>query len=73
MIGVVYKAHVSSWSCLWFSRVLVSVHHGDLCFASSVFMILQSTLIISDSKEGLFEILRDIRTSTYQVCRIEDK
>ena len=33
---------------------------------------LQSTLIISKSK-GLYEIVRDIRTSTYQICRIEEK
>ena len=33
---------------------------------------IQSTLVISNSK-GLSEILRDIRTSTYQVCRIEEK
>ena len=31
-----------------------------------------STLVISNSK-GLPEILRHIRTSTYQVCRIEEK
>ena len=31
-----------------------------------------STLVISNSK-GLSEILRDIRTSTYQICRIEEK
>ena len=30
---------------------------------------IQSTLIISNSK-GPSEILRDIRTSTYQICRI---
>ena len=35
-------------------------------------MQLQSTLVISNSK-GLSEILRDIRTSTYQICRIEEK
>ena len=34
--------------------------------------IIQSTLVISNSK-GLCEILRDIRTSTYQICRIEEK
>ena len=34
--------------------------------------ILQSTLVISNSK-GPSEILRDIRTSTYQICRIEEK
>ena len=33
---------------------------------------VQSTLVISNSK-GLSEILRDIRSSTYQVCRIEEK
>ena len=32
----------------------------------------QSTLVISNSK-GLYEILRDIRTSTYQICNIEEK
>ena len=34
--------------------------------------LIQSTLIISNSK-GLSEILWDIRTSTYQICRIEEK
>ena len=34
--------------------------------------LIQSTLVISNSK-GLSEILRDIRTSTYQICRIEEK
>ena len=33
---------------------------------------IQSTLVISNSK-GLSEILRDIRTSTYQNCNIEEK
>ena len=32
---------------------------------------LQSTLVISKSK-GPSETVRDIRTSTYQMCRIED-
>ena len=32
---------------------------------------IQSTLVISKSK-GPSETLRDIRTSTYQVCRIEE-
>ena len=39
--------------------------------AQKVF-IIQSTLVISNSK-GLSEILRDIRSSTYQVCRIVEK
>ena len=33
---------------------------------------IQLTLVISNSKE-LSEIRRDICTSTYQICRIEDK
>ena len=33
---------------------------------------IQSTLAISNSM-GLSEILRYIRTSTYQICRIEEK
>ena len=33
---------------------------------------IQLTLVISNSR-GLSEILRDIRTSTYQICRIEEK
>ena len=37
-----------------------------------MYVILQSTLVISNSN-GLNEILRDIRTSTYQICRIEEK
>ena len=33
---------------------------------------IQSTLVISNSK-GPSEILRDIRTSTYPICKIEEK
>ena len=33
---------------------------------------IQSTLVISNTKE-LSEILRNIRTSTYQIYRIEEK
>ena len=35
-------------------------------------VFVQSTLVISNSK-GLSEILQDICSSTYQVCRIEEK
>ena len=42
------------------------------CGVSWVTSYIQSTLVISKSK-GLSEILRDIRTSTYQICRIEEK
>ena len=31
-----------------------------------------SRLVISNSK-GLSKILRDIRTSTYQICRLQEK
>ena len=34
--------------------------------------VIQSTLVISKSK-GLLEIIRDLRTSTYQTCRTEEK
>ena len=34
-------------------------------------LIVQSTLVISKSK-GPSETLRDIRTLTYQICRIEE-
>ena len=46
---------------------------GFECLAVSfVALHVQSTLVISTST-GLSEILRDIRTSTYQICRIEEK
>ena len=35
-------------------------------------MLVQSTLIISKSK-GLSEVHRDISTSTYLICRTEEK
>ena len=42
-----------------------------LCFCGLAVEV-QSFLVISNSK-GPSEILRDIRTSTYQICRIEEK
>ena len=39
---------------------------------TSVFLYIQSTLVISKSK-GPSITLRDIRTSTYQICNIEEK
>ena len=39
---------------------------------SWVCSLIQSTPVISKAK-GSSEILRDIRTSTYQICRIEEK
>ena len=43
-----------------------------VCVVLIIFNKLQATLVISNSK-GLSEILRDIRTSTYQIYRIEEK
>ena len=39
-----------------------------MCFCGEI----QSTLFTSKTK-GLSEINRDIRTSTYQICKIEEK
>ena len=36
-----------------------------------IFIFIQLTLVISKSK-GPAETLRDIRSSTYQMCRIEE-
>ena len=41
-------------------------YHGNINYN------IQSTLVISNST-GLSGKLRDIRTSTYQICRIEEK
>ena len=41
-------------------------------FVGTSLFLIQSTLVVSNSK-GLSETLRDIRTSTYQICRIEEK
>ena len=45
---------------------------GNVVETPSNFIEIQSTLVISNSK-GLSEILRDIRTSTYQICRNGEK
>ena len=37
-----------------------------------IIIIIQSTLVISKSK-GPSKTVRDIRTSTYQICSIEEK
>ena len=41
------------------------------CYSDIISNDIQSTLVISKSK-GPFETLRDIRNSTYQMCRIEE-
>ena len=50
------------------SKFLFKLFYVPFDFASSD---LQSTLVISNSK-GLYETLRDIRTSTYQICGNEE-
>ena len=50
--------------------IFIVVLAGDRQTEVSLFYI-QSTLVISKSK-GPSETLRDIRTSTYQICRIEE-
>ena len=51
-------------------RLSILYHAGGI--RTSVTAKHRSTLVISKSKR-LFEILRDIRTSTYQICKIEEK
>ena len=43
-----------------------------IAYSITLLTNIRSTLVIPNSK-GLSEILRDIRTSTYQSCRIEEK
>ena len=45
---------------------------GNQEFCAKTNIIIQSTLVISKSK-GPSETVRDIRTSTYQICSIEEK
>ena len=52
-----------------------TISHGEKHINFCPFIIeykIQSTLVISKSK-GLTEIHRDVRTSTYQICRIEER
>ena len=62
------KHHYSGQKCKPVWGFLVSF--GRILRCSGY--IVYSRLVISNSK-GLSEILRDIRTSTYQICRIEEK
>ena len=58
-----------------FSSYFVCKHFLNTFWENSAeykLMILQPTLGISNSK-GVFKMLRDIRTSTYQICRLEEK
>ena len=70
------------WFCFRLSAIYVmSIHVVQLLFAAlaglySVVVVfhrfIQSTIVISKSK-GPSEVLRDIRITTYQICRIAEK
>ena len=45
---------------------------NDLMYPADSFDNIQSTLVISNSKRPS-KTVRDIRTSTYQICSIEEK
>ena len=49
-------------------KKVVKMHLGE----DYLTLHIQSTLVISNSK-GLSEILTDIRTSTYQICIVQEK
>ena len=54
------------------SKCLVKILYIHWMNLNQCILRIQWTLVISNSK-GLSEILRDIRTSTYQIFRIEEK
>ena len=56
---------------LFFSFTRPYTHFGLIIYSFLHCWSIQSTIVISKSK-GPSEILRDIRTSTYQMCRTEE-
>ena len=66
-------AYILAWllECIEPFFTLISISQS-IRYAALSYFLIQSTLVISNSK-GLSELLRDIRSSTYQVCRIEEK
>ena len=69
------QAHInekSNKSSHTYRIYIMHIYRMNSKIAKWLTYIVQSTLVISNSK-GLSEILRDIRSSTYQVCRIEKK
>ena len=58
-LNLSYNTDLDFWDC--FGRKMLSYNQRNI----------QSTLAISKSK-GLSETLQDIRTSTYQMCKIEE-
>ena len=71
----VYEPHSRSLFINYLNEISINkvkVHSQSIGVRADMHIELQSTLVISNSK-GLSEILRDIRSSTYLVCRIEEK
>ena len=80
------KGSERRWLGLWFSYVVSrtpwvwtprdTLFQTQYCCTDNclhnVYRYIQSTLIISNSK-GPSELRRDIHTSIYQICRIEEK
>ena len=59
--------------CIKFSIQTKSLQHPVICLQTKLQTFhIQSTLVISNSK-GLYETLRDIRSSTYQIYGTEEK
>ena len=56
----------------WFKNYEILKFRLIMSIQVYLFFIIQSTLVISKSK-GLYEILWDILTSTYQFCKIVEK
>ena len=71
-----YAHALSLFLLCWKFQIIIFKAVGEVADTRTLlcheYEVIQSTLVISKSK-GLSEILRDIRTSTYQICRIEEK
>ena len=65
------KISESSYVCFKADTLIISWKALTVMVRGSRQVILQSTLVISKSKAPS-ETLRDIRTSTYKMCRIEE-
>ena len=61
------ESNICEWISLpiYYTCILTGIAFYKLLFSNQI----QSTLVISNSK-GLYETVRDIRTSTYQICRL---
>ena len=73
IIKYISTIYIMTTTCTYLQQLtqVSDVAHGPLVFNISSSKHIQSTLVISKSK-GPAETLRDIRTSTYQMCRTEE-